>query len=166
VGDAGATEANRASERRGVELGVYVTPRTWLTLDADLAWSRGRFSEFDAAGAHIPGAVERVASLGVALQHPAGWFGGARFRHFGSAPLIEDGSVRSDPTTLVNLEIGRRFGERFAVSLAAFNLLDSDDNDITYFYESRLPGEASPAEDRHFHPVEPRTLRMTVETRW
>jgi outer membrane receptor protein involved in Fe transport len=166
VGDAGATEANRASKRRGVELGVYVTPREWLTLDADLAWSHGRFSEFDAAGDQIPGAVERVASMGVAVQHPSGWFGGARFRHFGEAPLIEDGSVRSDPTTMVNLEIGRRIGKRFAVSLAAYNLFDSQDNDITYFYESQLQGEASPVADRHFHPVEPRTLRMTVETRW
>ena len=166
VGDAGATEANRASERRGVELGLYVTPLAWLTLDADLAWSRGRFSAFDPAGDYIPGAVERVASMGVAVQHPGGWFGGARFRHFGAAPLVEDASVRSNPTTLVNLEIGRRFGERFSVSLAAFNLFDADDNDITYFYESRLPGEAAPVEDRHFHPVEPRTLRMTVETRW
>jgi outer membrane receptor for Fe3+-dicitrate len=166
VGDAGATEANRASERRGVELGVYVTPREWLTLDADLAWSRGRFSETDPAGDFIPGAVERVASLGVAVQHPSGWFGGARFRHFGEAPLIEDDSIRSDPTTLVNLEAGRRIGGRFSISLAAYNVFGSDDNDITYFYESQLPGEASPVDDRHFHPVEPRTLRMTIETRW
>lgn len=165
VGDAGATEANRASERHGVELGVYLTPRDWLTLDADVAWSHGRFSEFDPAGDRIPGAVESVVSLGAAVQHPSGWFGGARFRHFGAAPLIEDNSVRSDATTVVNLEVGRRIG-RFSVSLAAYNLLDSQDNDITYFYESQLPGEGSPVADRHFHPVEPRTLRMTVETRW
>ena len=165
VGDAGATEANRASERHGVELGLYVTPREWLTLDADFAWSHARFSEPDPAGNYIPGAVEGVASVGVALQHPSGWFGGARFRHFGEAPLIEDDSVRSDPTTVVNLELGRRF-KRFAVSLAAYNLFDSQDNDITYFYESQLPGEAAPIADRHFHPVEPRTLRLTVETRF
>ncbi|HUQ09003.1 MAG TPA: TonB-dependent receptor [Steroidobacteraceae bacterium] len=166
IGDAGATEANRASERHGVELGVYVTPREWLTLDADLAWSHGRFSEFDAAGDRIPGAVESVVSLGVAVQHPTGWFGGARFRHFGAAPLIEDNSVRSDPTTVVNLEVGRKFGKRFSASLAAYNLFESKDNDITYFYESQLPGEVAPVEDRHFHPVEPRTLRLTLETRW
>ncbi len=166
VGDAGATEANRASKRRGIELGVYLTPRDWLTLDADFAWSRARFSDFDAAGSHIPGAVEHVASLGVAAQHPSGWFGGARFRHFGEAPLVEDGGVRSDPTTLVNLEVGRRIGKRFSLSLAAYNIFGSDDNDITYFYESQLPGETAPTADRHFHPVEPRTLRMTVETRW
>jgi len=166
VGDAGATEANRASDRHGVELGVYVTPTDWLTLDADLAWSHARFGEPDPAGDYIPGAVESVASVGMALQHPSGWFGGARFRHFGAAPLIEDDSVRSDPTTVVNFELGYRFARRFAVSLAAYNLFDSDDNDITYFYESQLPGEGAPVEDRHFHPVEPRTLRLTVETRW
>jgi len=166
VGDAGATEANRASDRHGVELGVYVTPTEWLTLDADLAWSHARFSEFDPAGDYIPGAVEGVASVGVALQHPSGWFGGARFRHFGEAPLIEDDSVRSDPTTVINLELGYRISRRFSVSLAAYNLFDSQDNDITYFYESQLPGESAPVEDRHFHPVEPRTLRLTVETRW
>ena len=166
VGDAGATEANRASERHGVELGIYVTPTSWLTLDADLAWSHARFSEPDPAGQFIPGAVESVASVGVALQHPSGWFGGARYRHFGAAPLVEDDSVRSDPTTVVNLELGYRLNQRFAVSLAAYNLFDSDDNDITYFYESQLPGEGAPVEDRHFHPVEPRTLRLTVETRF
>ena len=52
------------------------------------------------------------------------------------------------------------------VSLAACNLLDSHDNDITYFYESQLPGVGAPVQDRHFHPVEPRTLRLTVETRF
>ncbi len=166
VGDAGATEANRASDRHGVELGVYVTPTAWLTLDADLAWSHARFSEPDPAGDYIPGAVEGVASVGVALQHPSGWFGGARFRHFGEAPLVEDDSVRSDPTTVVNLEAGFRFSKRFAVSLAAYNVFDSHDNDITYFYESQLPGESAPVDDRHFHPVEPRTLRLTVETRF
>jgi outer membrane receptor protein involved in Fe transport len=166
VGDAGATEPSRATERHGVELGVFVTPREWLTLDADLAWSHGRFSEFDPAGARIPGAVENVASIGVAVQHPGGWFGGARFRHFGAAPLIEDNSVRSDPSTVVNLEFGRRVGKRVSVALAAYNVFDSRDNDITYFYESRLPGEANPVADRHFHPVEPRTFRLTVETRF
>ena len=64
------------------------------------------------------------------------------------------------------IELGYRLNKRFAVSLAAYNLFDSDDNDITYFYESQLPGEGAPVEDRHFHPVEPRTLRLTVETRF
>jgi outer membrane receptor protein involved in Fe transport len=105
--------------------------------------------------------VEDVASLGIALDHPSGWFGGARFRHFGEAPLIEDDSVRSNPTTLINVETGYRFSERYRLSAAVYNVFGSRGNDITYFYDSQLPGESEPVGDVHFHPVEPRTLRLT-----
>jgi outer membrane receptor protein involved in Fe transport len=62
----------------------------------------------------------------------------------------------------VNVEAGYRFTERLSAVLAVFNLFDSEDNDITYFYESQLPEEATPVEDIHFHPVEPRTFRATL----
>ncbi|MDY6948821.1 MAG: TonB-dependent receptor [Pseudomonadota bacterium] len=162
VGDAGLTEASRASKRHGVEVGAIWNPLSWLIVDADLAWSTARFEERDPAGARIPGAVAAVASVGVAVDHPSGWFGGARFRHFGAAPLIEDGSVESRPTTLFNVEAGYRISETLQLSAALFNLFDSDDNDITYLYESQLAGEAAPVQDIHFHPVEPRTLRLTL----
>lgn len=162
VGDAGITEASRESERRGIETGAIWNPVSWLILDADLAWSRSRFTEFDPSGDRIPGAVESVASVGLAIDHPSGWFGGARLRHFGEAPLIEDDSVRSDPTTLVNLEAGYHITDHIQLSAALFNVFDSRDNDITYLYESQLPGEAQPVNDIHFHPVEPRTLRLTL----
>jgi hypothetical protein len=41
-------------------------------------------------------------------------------------------------------------------------LLDAKDNDITYFYESQLKSESAPVADIHFHPVEPRTLRVAA----
>jgi hypothetical protein len=43
-----------------------------------------------------------------------------------------------------------------------FNLLDAEHNDITYYYESQLPDEAQPVMDYHFHPVEPRTVRVAA----
>lgn len=162
LGDAGTTEASRQSERRGVEVAALWNPIQWLIVDADLAWSRARFTDEDDAGDRIPGAVESVASLGVAIDHPSGWFGGARFRHFGKAPLIEDSSVRSEPTTLVNVEAGYRFAKRYKISAAVYNVFDSKDSDITYFYESQLANESEPVEDIHFHPVEPRTVRLTL----
>ncbi len=162
VGDAGITEASRESERRGIEAGAIWNPVSWLILDADLAWSRSRFTGSDPAGDRIPGAVESVASVGVAVDHPSGWFGGARLRHFGEAPLIEDASVESDPTTLINLEVGYHITKSVQLSAALYNVFDSSDNDITYFYESQLPGEAEPVNDIHFHPVEPRTFRLTL----
>lgn len=166
VGDGGITEPNRASRRYGVELGAFWTPLDWLILDFDYAWSHARFRGNDPAGDRIPGAVEDVASVGVTVNRPDGWFGGARLRYFGEAPLIEDDSVRSDPTLLVNLEAGYRFTERLSAFVTVFNVFDAEDNDITYFYESQLPGEAAPVEDIHFHPVEPRTLRGTLTWRF
>ncbi len=134
----------------------------WLIVDADLAWSHARFEDDDPAGNRIPGAVENVASVGVAIDHPSGWFGGARFRHFGPAPLIEDNSVRSQPTTLVNVQAGYRFNRQWKLSAALYNVFDSKDNDITYYYESQLANESQPVADIHFHPVEPRTVRLTA----
>src|SRR5262245_8924941 len=40
AGDAGTTEPGRPSERYGVEFANYYRPRPWLTVDADVSWSR------------------------------------------------------------------------------------------------------------------------------
>ena len=40
VGDTGTTAPSRPSRRWGVEWNTYAAPRSWLTVDADLAWSR------------------------------------------------------------------------------------------------------------------------------
>ena len=49
------------------------------------------------------------------------------------------------------------------IQLDGFNLLDTKDHQIDYYYVSRLPGEAPEGvADRHFHPVEPLALRLTV----
>ena len=163
IGDGGVTEASRPSRRRGVELGVYARPTEWMIVDAEFAWSQPRFRDDDPAGDRIPGAVERVASLGLAIDHDSGWFGGVRLRYLGPSALIEDDSVRAPGSTLVNIEAGRRIGERLRVTLGVYNVFDEDASDIRYFYESRLPGEPAPVADVHFHPVEPRMARLTVE---
>ena len=77
-----------------------------------------------------------------------------------------DGSVRSSPTKVVNADVGYRFANGWSASLTGLNLFNSRDNDITYFYESQLHGEAEPVADRHFHPAEPRTFRVTLKARW
>ena len=42
------------------------------------------------------------------------------------------------------------------------DFLNRRHNDIDYFYESRLAGEAGPVADIHFHPVEKRALRLSL----
>jgi outer membrane receptor protein involved in Fe transport len=161
VGDAGTTEASFPSRRRGVEWTNYYTPTAWLTIDADLAWSHARFED-NPAGDRIPGAIERTASVGVGVSNLGGWFGGLRLRHFGPRPLIEDNSVRSDESTLVNLLVGYRPAKALRVTMEVLNLFDREVSDIDYYYESQLAGEPAPVADIHTHPAEPRTVRLTL----
>jgi TonB dependent receptor/TonB-dependent Receptor Plug Domain len=165
-GDGGTTEPSRQSGRRGVELSAYYSPIQWLIVDGDIAWSHARFTDGDPAGDRIPNAVDRVASLGMTLNHPSGWSGGARLRYLGPAALIEDNSVRSSATTLLNLEAGYRFAQGMKIDVELLNALDKRADDITYYYESQLRGEPAPVNDIHFHPVEPRTLRAMVSVRF
>jgi hypothetical protein len=166
IGDGGTTEPSRASEREGVEVGVFYAPWDWVLVDADVAWTRARYTDPDPAGDRIPNAVEQVVSIGMSINRDVGWFGGARLRHFGPAPLVEDNSARSNSTTLVSVEAGYHFTPNFSVVASVFNLLDAEHNDITYFYESQLPGEPAPVADIHFHPVEPRTVRLAATMRF
>lgn len=163
VGDAGTTEPSRPSRRVGVEWTNHWKAAPWLSLDVDVAYTHTRFTDIDPAGRYVPGAPALVASAGFTIGHQTGWFGGATLRYFGPRPLIEDNSARSPATALVNARIGYRFDNGVRVQLDALNLLNTPASQIDYFYTSRLPGEpATGVADRHFHPVEPRAMRLTV----
>jgi outer membrane receptor protein involved in Fe transport len=165
VGDAGTTEASRPSRRVGVELSTYCNVTDWLAVDADYAYSRARFRDDDPAGDRIPGAIEGVASLGLSVLDVRGLSGELRYRYFGPRPLIEDDSVRSEASNLVNARISHRITPRVRLDLDVFNILDAEVSDIDYFYGSRLPGEsAAGIDDIHFHPVEKRAFRVGVMT--
>ncbi|WP_338766434.1 TonB-dependent receptor [Massilia sp. METH4] len=162
VGDAGTTEAGRPSRRHGVEFSSYYKPFKWLALDADLAYARGRYRDADPAGDRIPGAVEGVAQLAATFTPEGPWSGALRLRWFGPRPLVEDDSIRSDATLTLNGRLAFQVDRRLHVELEAFNLTDRRDAAITYYYASRLKGEAAPVDDYHFHPIESRSLRLSL----
>jgi hypothetical protein len=163
IGDAGTTEASRPSRRVGFEWTADYTPAPWLTLDASAAWSSARFTDADPAGDRIPGAVEGVAGVGATVKPTDRWSGRLQWRYFGPRPLIEDNSVRSEASNLVNAELGYRLGEHWRLKVDVLNLFDAEDSDIDYLYTSRLPGEPEGGvDDVHFHPVEPFTVRVAL----
>jgi hypothetical protein len=164
VGDAGTTEAGRPSRRVGVEWTNYLRLTPWLVVDADLAFTQGRFRDADPAGQHVPGALGRVISGGLAVEPRHALSGSIRVRHFGPRALIEDASVTSKSTTLWNGEVGYRLSRNARVVVEIFNLLDADASDIDYFYTSRLPGEpAEGVDDIHTHPALPRSARIGLQ---
>jgi outer membrane receptor protein involved in Fe transport len=174
VGDAGTTEASRPSRRQGVEWSNRYLPRPWLIIDADLSVSKARFRGDDPAtpGNHIPGSIDRVATLGASLDSLGPWSGSLQSRYFGPRPLTEDDSVRSRSTLLWNMRVGYKVDRHAKLTLDVLNLFDRKANDIDYFYCSRLRtdapgsacgnGTAGGVDDIHFHPVEPRAMRLTL----
>lgn len=161
VGDAGGTEPSGASRRTGVEVSNFLRLGSWFTLDGDFAFTHARYR--DAAPAnHVANSLATVVTGGASVDLPSGWFGGVRFRYFGPQPLTEDDSERAPSSTTLNARIGfERNG--WSVALAVLNLLDRENNDIAYHYASRLPGESADGiEDMHFHPAEPRMVRLTL----
>ena len=166
VGDAGTTEPSRPSRRWGVEWSNRFLLNRWFALDADLAWSQARFTDGDSAGEHVPGAASGTANLGVTLDALGPWSGALRVRYVGPRALVEDGTVQSLDSVLLNLRVGYRLGPRTRLALDIYNLLDRKANDIEYWYRSQLNAEGVAMDGRHVHPVEPRSLRLTLAQRF
>ena len=163
AGDAGTTEAGRPSRRTGFELANYYKLADWLTVDADLAFARARFKDFDPVGNRIPGSVEGVASVAVAVDHIGRYFGALQWRYFGPRPLLEDNSVRSGSTATFNGRIGYKISKDLRVELEGYNLTNRRASAIDYFYTSRLQGEPAGGVDGvHFHPLESRSFRVSL----
>ncbi len=161
LGDGGTTEPTGPSKRRGFELSAFYQPAPWLTIDGEYTKSRGRLTDLPAGADHIPGAIETVIAGGFVARYGKASLA-MRARHFGRYALIEDNSVRADPLTVVNARIGYRLG-RIELAADLLNAFNARDNEIEYFYASRLPGEpAEGVEDRHIRPIEPRQLRVSA----
>lgn len=169
VGDAGTTEASLPSRRIGGEYSLHAKLLPWLSLDFDAAYTHARFREVDPAapGRYIPGAIEGVVAAGLSFDNLDNWFGSINVRYFGPRPLIEDNSQRSQSSTPVSASLGYRFNDGLVVRLDGYNLLDQTASQIDYYYASRLPGEpADGVEDIHFHPMEPRSFRLSLTKEW
>ena len=65
-------------------------------------------------------------------------FGSLRWRYFGPRPLIEDNSVRSDPSLTSNLRVTRKLTQKSELTLDVFNLFDRKDHDVDYAYVSQI----------------------------
>jgi hypothetical protein len=162
VGDAGETESTDGTKRMGVEALFTWTPAPGINLDVSGAATRARYSGDPPGGDRIPNALEYVFTAGAIAKLTEDTTAQVTVRHLGPAPLVEDDSARSKSSTIVNLALSHRLGP-VSITGDILNLLESKDNDITYFYTSRLPREpAEGVDDIHFHPVEPRQFRISL----
>ncbi|WP_234814970.1 TonB-dependent receptor [Noviherbaspirillum denitrificans] len=170
VGDEGITEPRGASRRHGVEWANYITPNDWLILDGDIAWSKARFKEAaDNGGTHVPNAIPVTASLAATIDHGSRWFGGVRLRYLGAYALEETGQQKSAPLWTVNLKLGYRVAPKTQIGVDVLNLFDRKGNDIEYWGGACTRSEQAGGtcnggiDGRLVHPLEPRTVRVTLK---
>ena len=162
VGDAGNTEASLPSKRQGAELGVYWFPNEIINVEFEASYTDSKFDDVQAIGEKIPGSIPLIVSVGLNAEFDNGYSASARLRHFGRYPLIEDNSVKSNGSTLLNLRVAKRW-QQLSLSADLLNALNSKAHDIDYYYASRLAGEPEGGvDDIHFHSFEPRALRVTL----
>ena len=163
VGDAGTNEPSRASRRFGVEVAAYYWFNSNWSIDTELALTRSRFSQSSPEeGDYVDGALPVVASLGVIYKADSPWQLSLRLRHFGKRTLDSYNRQRSGTSTVLNGGYQYQW-QNWQLGFELLNLLDSNDSDIDYFYASRLTDEpAEGVEDRHSHPMEPRSARLTI----
>ena len=162
-GDVGATEPGPASERYGVEWANYYSPKRWLVLDGDVSWSRAYFTDVPAEHRFVPEAVGTVVSAGASIDNFHRTFASVRLRYFGPRALVDDASVESQATTLINLEGGYQIRRNVRVTGEIFNVFNNAVSDIDYYFTSRLPGEPlAGVNDIHSHPAVPRTARVAL----
>ncbi len=179
-GDAGDTSPSGSTTRRGVELSERYTLNDRWSADLNGAYSRGHFDHntepndlgcgsadmthpctgvITVAGREIPNSPTAIFDGGLTYKAQTTTVG-LRFRHFGRAPLVEDGSAWSAPYTTLDLRLGWQ-DQHWRFGLDVFNLTNARWNDITYYYVSRHPGETHPSADYVIHPGVPRTWRFS-----
>ena len=160
--DASSIEPNAATRRYGLELSALYRPAPPVLVNAELAVTHARYLGYQPDGQYLPNSLSQVASMGIALNRGTGLFGGAQLRYLGPAPITQDDTVRSHSSVLVSLDAGYHLSPALTATLSLYNLFNRHDDDIAYYYASRLRSERAPVEDIHFHPAEPRTLRASV----
>ena len=165
VGDAGNTEdTGVGSERQGVEVTSYYQMNNLLSFDVEYSYTDAQYERPVDGLTDIGGALEHVFSGGIHYRPTAQLDAHLRVRHFGDFPL--DGGVQADGSTMLNLRLGYQATDNLHLNLDMLNILDSNDHDVEYFYESQLPSESMPVEDRHYHVFEPRSFRLYATYRF
>ncbi|CAA6799691.1 MAG: Nicel/Cobalt-specific TonB-dependent outer membrane receptor [uncultured Sulfurovum sp.] len=164
AGDSGSTEPTGPAKRVGVELALDMPINKWLTFDVDATVSRARYEHPEVeGGSYVPEAMEKTASMALLLDDYNDYFGGLKVRYLGSKALTPDNSVRSSPSTLVNLKAGKHIKKDLDLSVDVLNVLNAKNYDIEYYYASRLQGEAvGGIEDRMVHPTDPISFRVNL----
>lgn len=167
--DAGQDSAGPGSRRSGLELNTTWQALSWLEFYTTVAASHARYTEptddgdGKHIGEHIPEAPGMIGSLSAYIKDLDGWSGALAYRYLGPDPVVPDNSIRGEGYGEWNLDASYQFENGWKLGAGLYNALDTRAEGADFYYTDRLPGEApGGVGDLHVHPLEPRTIRITI----
>jgi len=166
--DVGMDNAGPGSRRRGIDLTVGYQPTRWLALYGSYSRVRARYkTPYDDGTGHVgefvPNAPFATGSFAAYVKDLGRWDGGLEYRYLGGFPLSSDNVVKGSGYGEWNGELHYASRSGWVVGFGLFNILNVHANAAEFWYIDRLPGEPSAGvADIHIHPLEPRTVRVTL----
>jgi TonB-dependent Receptor Plug Domain len=175
-GDTGNTVPGPQSVRYGLEISNFCKPTNWLTCNVDFSLSQARFQDPGAnRGQYVPESVGMVIDSGIVLHNvpdlPPGLDTSLRWRYFGPRELTQSNQIHSQATSLFYLRLGYQINPTYSVAVDVFNLLNTHQQDVAYYYASRLKFEPPGPDDGGYndieiHPAESRSVRVTLTAKF
>ena len=159
VGDEGTTEARGPTQRRGMEVAARGPIWGPLSFNGSVTWTSAKFN----TGNAIPLAPEVTAYGAAILMWPKGLTTQLQATYLGVRPLTEDRSIKApswldfDLTMRYKLPVKLERG-RLEAFFFVQNLFDTQWEQATFAFQSRLPSEAGGVTDIHLVPGNPRFL--------
>jgi outer membrane receptor protein involved in Fe transport len=158
VGDQGTTQARGPTRRYGLEVGGRGQVLGPLYFNGSFTWTHAEFRD---TGQAVPLAPEHTGFAAVLLRLPEDLFSQLQMTYLGTRPLTGNRTVNAPSWTVFDLIERYRLPVklsrgRLEAFLSVQNLLDTQWEQATFFFESRLRTEAAGAEDIHFVPGIPR----------
>lgn len=114
-------------------------------------------------GEFLANAPFATGSFAAYVKHLGPWSGGLEYRYLGAFPLSSDDIVQGSGYGEWNGDVRYAFANGWAGGLGLYNILNVRANAAEFRYIDRLPGEpAAGVADLHVHPLEPRSVRITL----
>ena len=167
--DAGVTQMRGRTRRRGTDLEIRAQVLSWLWVDADLNWARGRLRDAPGGEDAVPLAPRFTSVGGFTARRGDRWEGRLRYVRVDDRPAAADGRITAPGYAVFDLATAYH-ADRWRADLVVENVFDAKWNQVQFAYESMtkadwedlLRGGEMPGPDRHFAPGNPRGARIGV----
>jgi outer membrane receptor for Fe3+-dicitrate len=166
VGDDGTTENKGSSRRYGVDFSLRSQLSSWLFLDADVNFSRSRFTvnmlgTIEATNYYVPLAPVLTSVGGLTSKFKFGLECSLRYRFMMDRPANENNTVVAHGYNVFDFTANYKIS-RFKIGLSIENLLNVKWNEAQFATETRLKNENVPVEEIHFTPGTPFYAKLSL----